>query len=80
MDEPKETDRPDAAPPAEIPAAEGPRPAPNQKMLSALAKVEEIQAGMRPKSGGTTQDDLREARSGAMYGNGPDEQPSVRRN
>ena len=45
----------------------------NHVMLNVLAKVEEIQLGMQPKDDKNTQDYLREARSGGMYGYDPNE-------
>jgi hypothetical protein len=57
--------------PIEVPVAAR-VPAPNQAMLSALARIEEIQKGMCPAENARSLDDLREARSGGMYGNRPD--------
>lgn len=48
------------------------KPPPNQAMLNALLKIEAIQQGMQPQEDKNTQDYIREARSGGMYGNGPD--------
>lgn len=45
---------------------------PNQAMLNALLKIEAIQQGMQPKEDKNTQDYIREARCGGMYGNGSD--------
>ena len=50
-----------------------PPPDSNQVMLNALARIKEIQNGMKPKADGSNQDYLREARSGAIYGYNPDE-------
>jgi hypothetical protein len=46
---------------------------PNRAMLSALARIEEIQRGMQPVKGNDSLNYLREARSGGMYGYSPDE-------
>jgi hypothetical protein len=51
-----------------LPGAEEHRPAPNEAMLAAIRKLEEIQRGMNPTPGGDTLADIREARAGAMYG------------
>jgi uncharacterized protein (DUF1778 family) len=45
---------------------------PNQGILEAIAKIEQIQKGMNPKQGKDTLEYLREAREGGMYGYGPD--------
>jgi hypothetical protein len=42
-------------------------------MLQAVAAVDALQKGMNPKPGKDAQHYLREARSGAMYGDVPDE-------
>src|SRR5262249_28480712 len=46
---------------------------PNQAMLDALRKIEEIQQGMQPRQYENADDRVREARSGGMYGIGADE-------
>ena len=44
---------------------------PNEKMLNILREIEEHQKGMRYTSGEDTQDLLRQARNGGMYGDEP---------
>lgn len=44
---------------------------PNEAMLQVIAQVAQLQAGMRYTSGADTQQLLREARVGAMYGYDP---------
>jgi GNAT superfamily N-acetyltransferase len=46
---------------------------PNRAMLNVLAEVEKIQKNMLPKEDGGSQEYLREARSGGMYGYGDSE-------
>ena len=41
---------------------------PNQALLAAMQRVEEVQQGMNPKQGTDSVAILREGRSGAMYG------------
>jgi hypothetical protein len=49
------------------------KPEPNRLMLQAMQQVEVLQQGMNPKPGKDSQDYLREARSGALYGHATDE-------
>lgn len=44
---------------------------PNEALLEVIAQVTQMQAGMRYTSGADTQQLLREARAGAMYGYDP---------
>lgn len=49
------------------------KPQPNQKALEIMKKVKELQKGMRLTDGSKSQEMLREARSGAMFGGELDE-------
>ena len=49
------------------------KPQPNQKMLEIMKKIKEKQKGMRFTDGSKTQEMLRAARSGGMFGGELDE-------
>ncbi len=49
------------------------KPQPNQKALEIMQRVKELQKGMRFTDGSQTQEMLRAARNGGMFGNESDE-------
>src|SRR5262245_39201439 len=61
-----------AVPPGELPSSASQRP-PNEAILAALRRIDEIQQGMNPKRGVDSQVYIREARAGALYGYEPTE-------